>query len=271
MKLYFAGYSAYYEEAKKANLQNLLESYLTFRDKSSNGEFIQWHKNKGLLGKNIFLDSGAFSAWTRGISINIDEYAAFIKQYNQHLTVYGNLDVIGDAKGTEKNQRYLESKGLHPIATFHIGSPYPELVKMVKEYDYIALGGLVGVPQTRRIKHLDKCFRIIKLKAKIHGFGVGDFKLMLRYPFYSVDNTNWIMGGRTGAVYNFDKKALKLRSTWYKDKRIFDKIRKVDVYKFFDKKSKAHKNRTLENAIVFKEIENFVTRVWERRGVQWKD
>jgi hypothetical protein len=95
---------------------------------------------------------------------------------------------------------------------------------------------------------------------------------MLRYPFYSVDNTNWILGGRVGAVYHFDKKNLKLQSTWYKDKRIFDRIRKPGIYKFFDiKKAKSHKNRTLENAIVFKEVEAFITRVWEKKGVKWKD
>ena len=271
MKLYFAGYSAYSDEAKKAGLQNLLESYLTFRDKSGKSEFIQWHKKRGLLGKSIFLDSGAFSAWTRKIPINIDDYATFVKKYRPYLAVYANLDVIGDAKGTKKNQRYLESKGLHPLATFHIGSSYKELERMTKEYDYIALGGLVGVPKLRRIKHLDKCFRIIRLKSKIHGFGVGDLELMLRYPFYSVDNTNWILGGRVGAVYSFDKETFKLQSTWYKDKRIFDRIRKVDVYKFFDKENKAHKNRTLENAFVFREMEIFVTHVWEKRGIKWQN
>jgi len=268
MRLYFAGYSAYHREAKKAGLESILESYLTFRNKGKGG-FVQWHKDRGLLNKNIFLDSGAFSAWTRNITIDIDKYADFVKKHLPYLKVYANLDVIGDAKATEKNQRYLESKGLKPLATFHIGSPYKKLEQMVKEYDYIALGGLVGVPRPRRIKHLDKCFRIIRLKSKIHGFGVGDFQLLLRYPFYSVDNTNWILGGRIGAVYNFDKKRLKLQSTWYKDKRILDRIKKAGVYKFFDEKSKAHRNRTLENAMVFKEVEAFVTRVWEKRGVKY--
>ncbi len=270
MHLYFAGYTAYAKEAKEAGLDYLLESYLTFRNKKGKGEFITWHKEKGLLDKHIFLDSGAFSAWTRKIKIDIDEYAAFIKQYNKYLTLYANLDVIGDAKGTERNQRYLESKGLHPLATFHIGSPYEELEKMIKEYDYIALGGLVGVPRSRRILHLDKCFKMIRTKVKVHGFGVGDFELMLRYPFYSVDNTNWILGGRTGAVYRFDKKNLKIQSTWYKDKRILDRIKKANVGNFLNSKG-AHKNRTLENAIIFKELETFVTRVWETRGIKWKE
>ena len=271
MKLYFAGYSAYPNEAKKAGLQNILESYLKFKNKTGKGEFIRWHKNRDLLGKNIFLDSGAFSAWTRKIPIDIDNYATFVKKYLPHLAVYANLDVIGDSKKTAKNQEYLEKLGLKPLATFHIGSPYSELEKMTKKYDYLALGGLVGVPYARRIKHLDKCFRIIRLKSKVHGYGVGDLKLMLRYPFYSVDNTNWIMGGRIGAVYRFDKETVKLQSTWYKDKRIFDRIKKIDIYKFFDMKNTAHRNRTLENAIIFKEIETFITHVWEKRGIKWQN
>lgn len=270
MHLYFAGYTAYAKEAKQAGITHLLESYLTFRNKKSKGEFITWHTTKGLLNAHLFLDSGAYSAWSRGIKINIDEYIDFIKQHKQFIHVYANLDVIGDPIATERNQRYIESKGLHPLATFHIGSPYSELERMVKEYKYIALGGLVGVPKARRIKHLDKCFRIIQTKCKVHGFGVGDLELMLRYPFYSVDNTNWIMGGRTGSVYRFDKKTIKLQSTWCQDKRILDRIKSPSVGNFLGK-GNSHKSRTLQNAIIFREIENFVTRVWVSRGIIWKD
>lgn len=272
MRIYFAGYTAYAKEAKDAGLDNLLESYLTFRNKKGGGEYLAWHQTKGLLNKNthLFLDSGAFSAWTRKIKIDIDEYAEFVKQYKNNITVYANLDVIGDSVGTVKNQRYLESKGLHPLATFHIGSPYSELESMVKEYDYIALGGLVGVPKARRIQHLDKCFRIIRDKVKVHGFGVGDLDILLRYPFYSVDNTNWILGGRVGAIYRFDKKNIKLQSTWYNDPRIVDRIKRANLGNSLGK-GQSHKNRTYENAIIFKEIEKFVTEVWEARGIKWKN
>jgi hypothetical protein len=38
-------------------------------------------------------------------------------------------------------------------------------------------------------------------KFKVHGFGLTSLKLMLRYPWYSVDSTSWVMTGRMGSIY----------------------------------------------------------------------
>ena len=45
-----------------------------------------------------FLDSGAFSAFTQGAEIDIQEYIEFIKEHKDYLEAYANLDVIGDAE-----------------------------------------------------------------------------------------------------------------------------------------------------------------------------
>lgn len=45
----------------------------------------------------IMLDSGAYSAWTLGNSIDIDDYISFIKRKTAHLECYVNLDVIAGA------------------------------------------------------------------------------------------------------------------------------------------------------------------------------
>ena len=76
-----------------------------------------------MLNNNIslFLDSGAYSAWSKGIEINIDEYIEFVKKYKDNLTVYANLDDINSPEKTWENQRYMESKGLKPLPCFHYG------------------------------------------------------------------------------------------------------------------------------------------------------
>jgi hypothetical protein len=35
---------------------------------------------------------------------------------------------------------------------------------------------------------------------KVHGFGMTTFELMARYPWYSVDSSSWLMGGRNGTA-----------------------------------------------------------------------
>ena len=70
---------------------------------------------------DLFLDSGAFSAMTQGVKIDIYEYIDFIKEHEDVLEVYANLDVIGSAEGTWKNQMIMEEAGLKPLPVFHYG------------------------------------------------------------------------------------------------------------------------------------------------------
>jgi len=156
---------------------------------------------------DLFLDSGAFSAWTKGITIDLQEYIDFIKKNEQYLEHYAVLDVIGDAEATYKNQKEMERQGLKPIPCFHYGEDFQWLKYYMDKYDYVALGGLVGKPKVELTEHLDKAWRIIcdtpknLPKTKIHGFGITSIQFLLRYPWYSVDSTSWVLVGRTGGIY----------------------------------------------------------------------
>jgi len=155
----------------------------------------------------LFLDSGAFSAWSKGASIDIQEYSKFIQRHEDVIEVYANLDVIGDAKATLKNQKTMEEAGLSPIPTFHQGEDWKYLHYYIERYSYIALGGMIGMTSTNLIPFLDTCWNIIcdtkdrMPKVKVHGFGLTSLKLMLQYPWYSVDSTSWVVTGRMGSIY----------------------------------------------------------------------
>lgn len=154
----------------------------------------------------LFLDSGAYSALTQGKVIDLDEYIKFIETNHDAIAVYANLDVIGDAEGTWKNQKYMEKRGLHPLPVFHAGEDLEYFYRYLGKYDYICLGGLVGGSNQQLTFWLDSLFEIIcdtpdhLPKCKIHGFGLTALDLMLRYPWYSVDSTSWVLTGRHGAV-----------------------------------------------------------------------
>ena len=156
---------------------------------------------------NLFLDSGAFSAWSQKIEINIYDYIDFIKRHQDVIDVYVNLDVIGDAKRTLKNQRIMEQQGLSPIPVFHLSEPEKYLAFYVRNYEYIGLGGSVGMSTEQIMLRLDQIFPDFICdsdgypKVKVHGFGLTSLRLMLRYPWYSVDSTSWVVTGRLGSIY----------------------------------------------------------------------
>ena len=155
----------------------------------------------------LFLDSGAFSAKTQGIEINLKDYIQFLKENESVIDIYANLDVIGDPEATWKNQQKMERVGLHPMPCYHYGEDIKWLKLYLEKYDYIALGGMVKVGTAQLIQWLDLlftnhiCDKDGIPKVKIHGFGLTSLPLMLRYPWYSVDSTSWVVTGRMGSIY----------------------------------------------------------------------
>jgi len=155
---------------------------------------------------NLFLDSGAFSAMTQGVSIDIQEYIQFIQDNKECIDVYANLDVIGNPGATWKNQLIMEKAGLTPLPCFHYGEDVKWLKLYIsKGYEYIALGGMVKTPNL--ISWLDDLWSRYLTDdegvpiVKIHGFGLTGLTLLLRYPWYSVDSTSWVVTGRLGSIY----------------------------------------------------------------------
>ena len=178
--------------------KRILTSYHYYKNKT---DLI---KNCILSGYDVFIDSGAFSAMNSGKSINIDDYCKFLIEVK--ATYYATLDVIGDAKNTLINHKYMINEyGLNPIPAFHMGSNLDEF-KPLLEYDYIALGGLVFAEGI--MNHCDEIWHYIlenKPNLKVHGFGLTNIELMKRYPWFSVDSSSFKSCkrfGRQNVLYN---------------------------------------------------------------------
>lgn len=139
----------------------------------------------------LFLDSGAFSAESQKVHIDINEYIDFIKEHEEVIDVYANLDVIGNAEATWKNQMIMEKAGLKPLPVFHYGEDLKWLKKLLdKGYSYISLGGMVPISTKDLFHWLDDLFSNYLTDhsgmpiVKVHGFGLTVLRLMLRYPWY---------------------------------------------------------------------------------------
>lgn len=148
---------------------------------------------------DLFGDSGAFSAWTSGASISLDDYAAWLHRWKHLLSAYVTLDVIGDNAATLVNQRALESMGLSPLPVFHGSEPWPQLEAYCEEYPYVALGGMVGA--NKALPWVVRCFRIAERYGTVfHGFGQTKRVFMRSLPWYSVDSSSWGSGYRYGQL-----------------------------------------------------------------------
>lgn len=155
---------------------------------------------------DIFCDSGAFSGHSQGSPIDLESYISFI-QKNEHLfEVYANLDVIGDAESTWKNQEEMERRGLNPLPVYHLEDDIKYLHRCL-EYNYFALGGMAGkgTSEKQRMYFLDMCWGIIcdkkgKPKSQVHGFGLASPNLLYRFPWNSYDSSSWVSYGRFGMV-----------------------------------------------------------------------
>lgn len=158
---------------------------------------------------DIFVDSGAFTASTKGTRIKLAAYTRWIRQNAAHIDAYMNLDVIGNAAGTRRNQEVLEAEGLTPVPAFHWGSDPVEFDRYVECYPRVALGGIVPLLKTpdRLVPYLDDLFnRGLKRRAdlKLHGLGMTSWSLLTRYPWDSVDSSSWVAGAKFATPSLFD-------------------------------------------------------------------
>lgn len=160
----------------------------------------------------IFLDSGAFSAFTLGIDINVEQYCAYINRNRDiireedGIVMASVLDGIGDPLQTWRNQLEMEMRGAKPLPCFHAGEDERFLEWYVANYEYITLGGMVGSSTKQLCIWLDRMWdRYLtdgsgNPKIKVHGFGITSIPIMERYPWYSCDSSSWIQSAAFGSI-----------------------------------------------------------------------
>jgi len=155
--------------------------------------------------RDIFLDSGAFSAFKSGVEIDLDKYIQFVLDNTKAIYAFAGLDVIGNAQATYENQLYVEDHGITPIPTYHYGEPANYLRRYAKYYDYIALGGVAQLRNRYSLKEwLHDCWTVIwqvDPTTRVHGFGIQDIKILSMFPWFSADATSAHVEARFGGMF----------------------------------------------------------------------
>ena len=185
-----------------------------------------WCSNKSDNSK-LFVDSGAYTAYTKGVELNVDAYINYLNGITEHLTIFAQLDTIPGrygqiktakdrAEAPEKSwenylymrQRLKEPNKLLPI--FHQGEDYKWLKNMLEWVDsngnhieYIGVSPAADVPGLENF--LDLSFDIIANSSnpnvKTHAFGMTRLDILEMYPYTSADSTSWKLSAAMGSIY----------------------------------------------------------------------
>lgn len=176
----------------------------------------------------LVVDSSAFSAWTRGIEINIDEYIEYINSISDVVYWFAELDKIPGkfreehtkeelAEAPEiswKNYLYMIERVNCPkkiLPIFHMGEDYKYLKQMLEyrfpdgsHIEYIGISPDNGVAVPEKAKWYEVVWKIIKESSnpdvKTHNFGMTTVSLMEQYPSMSSDSTSWLKYASYGYI-----------------------------------------------------------------------
>ncbi len=217
VKLYLAGgnigykWSKDYDKEIINNKPYILESYYYLMNQ------IDYITRLMPFFKDFLLDSGAFT-FMQNKSIKTDwdkyveDYAAFINKYSIELFFELDIDSAVGIKEVERLREKLEkltNKKCIPVWHRSRGKEY--WLQMIKDYNYVAIGGIVSKEITNKDYPFFNWFlqTAKRENCKVHGLGFTGMNEVKKYPFYSVDSTAWLYGNRGGFLYHFNGSDIK--------------------------------------------------------------
>lgn len=161
VRIYLAGGESMLNILREHNVKHVLVSYYYLRQ-----------KGKRTLDKlfasfpDIFLDSGAFTlnmqiakegvTWEEAqkdprIKNYVEEYARFIDKYGDKFTVHAEVDV-GPWEQKVRQREFLEQYSDRILPVIHPTDPPEYQMFLLKNYDYVALGGVGDARSLEQIK-----------------------------------------------------------------------------------------------------------------------
>lgn len=265
------------------HIPHILESYHYVHKQS----FVDAMRNDNA---KIFLDSGAFSAYTLGVTIDLPTYCDYIKRNMDIIKVEDGvvmasvLDGIGDPLQTYRNQLAMEEHGVRPLPCFHAGEDERYLEWYVQNYEYITLGGMVGSSTKQLCIWLDRIWdRYLtdgsgRPRLKVHGFGITAIPIMERYPWHSCDSSSWIQSAAFGSIVEPDHGPMAVSdkspsrhdagqhiSTLTPLEREY-MFKRLETQGFtFDRLSTVYESRAAYNLWAFGEINKHIDKVYQER------
>ena len=197
-------------------------------ERSSIKEWVNYLRANPDCKSKLFIDSGAFTAYTKGKEVDVDDYIKLINEIDDCVKVFAQVDKIPGRWGVKQTpeelaeaprqswenylymvERVKSPKKLLPI--FHQGEDFKWLKNMINyKYsdgsyiDYIGISCNKEYSTGEWIEWFTKCFKIIheslNPNVKTHAFGMTSLKILEQFPFTSADSTSWIRSASFGNI-----------------------------------------------------------------------
>lgn len=165
---------------------------------------------------NMMIDSGAFTAFTKGKPVQLPKLLAYSKRLiekygDRHDFVFIGLDIIPPKNPTETDlkkgmkQSYenflVQQQELAPypvLPVYHSSEPVSLRNLYLKHTDHIALSMNQAMAEKHRV---DWATRVQVPDVKMHGLAATGVQMIRYVDWYSVDSAAWIMIAAMGGVY----------------------------------------------------------------------
>lgn len=145
------------------------------------------------------LDCGAFTAFSKGFEIKLDDYCDFLEKLPVKPWRYFALDVIGNPEATTENFRTMVKRGFNPIPVFTRGHQLDVLDEYYEHSDVVAIGGIASGKAGEHQQYIKWFMGPDGVDGKkVHWFGLTDYPLVLSLKPYMLDSVGWISPIRYG-------------------------------------------------------------------------
>lgn len=223
MNYYFSGIGNFTWEQKER-----LAALCTYRLQSCHKEYIrQTHDWLSYASKchkqvSIMLDSGAFTAWSKGGEVELDPlmrvYDEMLEKYEAGLREVWliNLDKIPGQRGrtatedeieeaiyiSDRNFEVLEENfGARVLPVFHQNESTRRLYEVCDQADYICVSPRNDLGERHRISWAAEVHTLLRGKSKkTHGLATTGMKMASMVEWHSADSAWWLQTAINGSI-----------------------------------------------------------------------
>jgi hypothetical protein len=281
MRIYLATLSATYIYVEPpTKVRNGFVSYFILRNSKSGRINRLLPKVRDLVTGYLVCDSGAHSFFSEmpssGCSASgqikrsrneytpneyFNRYLKFLKRYHSYFDYFVELD-IGELVGQDVvegwRERIKEAGIFHKcISCYHssiMDIDYLRAMCRESTSKYLAVEGDRPLQRTGRLNYTKLIKVTMEEGCRLHGFAMTKTDALKVYPFYSVDSSSW------NAILKYGKSFCRDRSK---------PLQKFDLS--YMRTDRGKRVMATQEVKAWTDYEDYLTRLWARRGVVWDD